>query len=406
MTAIPLSAGRRDVQVISLVSFVHGLSHFMQLALPTVFLAIRAEWGISFTALGLAATVFYVVSGVSQTIAGFAVDRFGARSVLFVGVALLSAGIGLMGLAPNLEAILVCSAIAGVGNSMFHPADFGVLNATVTPRRLGPAYSAHGIAGNIGWALAPPVLTAFSLWFGGWRGALLGAAGIGFCALALLVARRELLVPAPQAPGARESAKTAAAGPAGAAVLLSAPILMCFVFFLLLAAGLIGIQTFGIPTLNQIYHLSADLSALTLTSFLLATGAGVLCGGLLAARTSRHARVAATGMTAAAALIAVVATGALPHWAVLCALAAAGFCSGLTNPSRDLLIRAATPKGSTGKVYGFVYSGLDAGSALAPALFGALLDHGQGALLLLAVSGLWLLTLASIRTLGTARGAA
>jgi MFS family permease len=403
MSAISPGATRRDVQIIGLVSFAHGLSHFMQLALPTVFLAIRRDWDISFTALGLAATVFYVVSGVSQTIAGFAVDRVGARTVLFAGLGLLSAGVGLMGLAPNLEIILVCSAIAGVGNSMFHPADFGVLNATVAPRRLGPAFSAHGIAGNIGWALAPPVLTAFSLWFGGWRGALIGAAGIGFCALALLAAKRDLLVPAPQASEARERAGPAGAGTAGAGVLLSKPILMCFVFFLLLAAGLIGIQTFGIATLNQLYHLSAELSALTLTSFLIATGAGVLCGGILAARTTQHARVAAAGMASAAALIALVATGVLPHWAVLCALAAAGFCSGITNPSRDLLIRAAAPKGSTGKVYGFVYSGLDAGSAMAPALFGSLLDHGQGGTLLFVVSGLWLLTIASILTLGAAR---
>lgn len=383
---------QRDVQIISLVGVVHGLSHFLQLALPSVFLAIRREWDISFTVLGMSATVFYVVSGVSQTLAGFAVDRFGAVPVLVTGTALMSAAVGLMGLAPNVEVLILCAAITGLGNSMFHPADFAILNASVTPTRLGPAFSAHGITGNIGWALAPPVLTAFSGWFGGWRGALLGAAVIGFGLLALLCAQRRRLAPTHTAPVAAASGGARAA----VAVLLSLPILMCFVFFVLFAAGLIGIQTFGIPTLNQTYHLSGELAAMTLTVFLLAGGGGVLCGGVIATRTSRHEHVAATGIAIAAACVALVALLPLPGWAIVVALAAAGFASGVTNPSRDLLVRQAAPPGSTGKVYGFVYSGLDAGSAVAPLLFGWLLDHGHGAGIVLAVATLWLATIATI----------
>jgi MFS family permease len=137
--------------------------------MPAVFLAIRRDWDISFTSLGMAATVFYVTSGICQTLAGFAVDRFGARRMLYMGLGFFSGAVALMAIAPNFAVLLACMVLAGIGNSMFHPADYGILNASVTPKRLGPAFSVHGITGNIGWALAPPLMTAFSLWFGGWR---------------------------------------------------------------------------------------------------------------------------------------------------------------------------------------------------------------------------------------------
>lgn len=285
MSTVLAQPDPRDIEIISVVGVAHGMSHFLQLAMPAVFLAIRSDWNISFTALGLAATVFYLVSGVCQTLAGFAVDRFGAVPVLITGLALLSGAVGLMGLAPNLEVLILCSALGGAGNSMFHPADYGVLNARVSAARLGPAFSVHGITGNIGWALAPPVMTALSAWLGGWRGALMGAAAIGFVVLALVIARRESLEPERPVRPPRGGATPVRAG---AAVLFGAPILMCFGFFLLLAAGLIGIQTFGIPTLNQTYHLSPQVAAATLTSFLVASGAGVLCGGVVAAHTGHH----------------------------------------------------------------------------------------------------------------------
>jgi FSR family fosmidomycin resistance protein-like MFS transporter len=393
MTTHALGSARRDMSVMAIIGVAHACSHFLQLAMPAVFLAIRRDWDISFTSLGMAATVFFITSGICQTLAGFAVDRFGARRMLYAGLGLFSGAVGLMAVAPNFAVLLGCMVVAGIGNSMFHPADYGILNASVTPKRLGPAFSVHGITGNIGWALAPPLMTAFSIWFGGWRGALLGAAAIGLAILALVHVRRDLFEPLPEpaTPGERAAEPAAAA-----AVLLSLPILMCFLFFLLLAAGLIGIQTFGIPTLNQSMHLSPELAAVALTTFLVASGAGVLAGGVVAAHTSRHEHVAAAGMAAAAGTLALTTVPGLVPSGVLFCLSAAGFFSGLTNPSRDLIVRAAAPKGSTGKVYGFVYSGLDAGSACAPLLFGYLLDHGNGVGVFYGACVAWLATIGTI----------
>ncbi len=390
MSAIALSPRRADTRVIGLVGVAHGLSHFYQLAVPVLFLMIKDEWQISFSALALTATVFYVTSGFAQTAAGFAVDRFGARRVLEFGLGLLAGAMVLTGLSPNYAFLLCCSALAGLGNSVFHPADFGILNAAVDPKRLGPAYSVHSIAGNIGWALAPVTTLGLAGLFG-WRGALILTGLAGFAVLALLVANRPLLSRGAEA----ERAAVRAAG-GGFAAMTSPAVLACFGFFILLAAGIIGIQNFGISTLSTTFGLSAGWASALLTAYLLGGAVGILAGGWLATHVSNHALVAALGMAAAAGAIGVIGFGVLPGWGIAIALTLGGVFSGLTNPSRDLLIRAVCARGHTGKVYGFVYSGLDAGSAMAPLLFGWLLDAQLGSWVMYSIAGLWVSTLWSV----------
>ena len=78
---------RQDIKIISLVALAHGLSHFFQIATAVVFPLIKEDLGVSYAALGGTVALYYTVSGVCQTLAGFAVDRFGARRVLFFGLA-------------------------------------------------------------------------------------------------------------------------------------------------------------------------------------------------------------------------------------------------------------------------------------------------------------------------------
>ena len=390
MSSSALSPRGADARVISLVGVAHGLSHFYQLVVPVLFLMIKDEWQVSFSALALTATVFYMTSGFAQTIAGFAVDRFGARRVLECGLGLLAGAMVLTGLAPNYGFLLLCSAIAGIGNSVFHPADFGILNAAVDPKRLGPAYSVHSIAGNIGWALAPVTTLALAGLFG-WRGALIISGLAGFGVLGLLIANRNVLSRGAEA----ERAAVRAAG-GGFAAMTTPAVLACFVFFTLLAAGIIGIQNFGISTLNTRFGLTPAWASALLTSYLIGGAVGILAGGWLATRVTQHALVAALGMSAAACAIGVIGFGILPPWGIAVALTLAGVFSGLTNPSRDLLIRAVCARGHTGKVYGFVYSGLDAGSAMAPLLFGWLLDAQLGSWVMFSIALLWLSTLWSV----------
>jgi len=392
---------RQDVKVISLIAVAHGLSHFYQLVIAVLFPLIKEDLGVSYAALGVATAVYYTVSGICQTLAGFAVDRFGARRVLLIGLALCSLGILLAGLAQSFAMLVVAFLVAGLGNSVFHPADFAILNARVDAKRLGYAFSFHGIGGTLGWALAP----AFSYGLAAltdWHTALVVASALGVVMIVLILANGDAV------PGAARGRAQAAAPTTlrqDLRVLTATPVLMCFLYFLLLAAALIGVQNFGVAGLVALYDAPVALASSALTAFLIGGAAGILTGGYVAGRARRHDLVAAGGMLASALAVLLLASGALSQALIAPMLALAGFASGLTNPSRDLLVRGATPPGASGKVYGFVYSGLDVGSMATPVLYGWMLDRALAAGVFYTVFAVLLLTVATVLYLPS-RGAA
>jgi MFS family permease len=113
-------------------------------------------------------------------------------------------------------------------------------------------------------------------------------------------------------------------------------------------------------------------------------------GCFVAHSGARTDAVIGWAMTAGAALLALSATGWLGAVWTPVVLAATGFAVGVAGPSRDMLIKRATPKGATGRVYGTVYSGLDVGFAISPMVFGLFMDRGWYAATL-AGAGLTLL---------------
>lgn len=363
-----------DFRVIGLIGAGHLISHFLQLALPPLFPILRTELDVSWAALGAISSVFYGVSAVAQAVAGFVVDRLGARRVLLAGMTLMGVAIALGGLASSYWMLLVVAALAGLGNSVFHPADYSMLNSSVSARRIARAYSIHQLSGNAGWVLAPLVVGTVAH-VAGWRAALMTAGGLALLGMLILATQtRGLGTPAPA------SAAPAVKRPGVAAdlrVLLAVPIMMAFGYFALLTTSTMGIQTFAVPALGLIYDAPLTLATGALTVYLFGNATGILTGGFLADRATRHDLVAAAGVTCAAALTLVLASGALPLSTIAIAMAAMGFSMGITAPSRDMLVRAATPRGSSGKVFGFVYSGLDLGSLVAPPVYGWLLDRGQ-----------------------------
>ena len=159
-----------DVRTISLVAIAHAMSHFLQLFIAPLFPLIKDDFGVSYTALGAVTGLFFAVSGICQTLSGFAADRFGARRVLIFGSAFCVIGAVLVGFAPSYEALIVAAVVGGIGNSVFHPSDFAILNARVSAGRLGFAYSWHSMAGNLGYAVAPLASVGLAAWLG-WHGA-------------------------------------------------------------------------------------------------------------------------------------------------------------------------------------------------------------------------------------------
>jgi FSR family fosmidomycin resistance protein-like MFS transporter len=390
LDSAPASSFRADAKVIGVVGSAHALSHFFQLVLPPLFPLLRAEFGVSYATLGALLSVMYVASGLCQFGAGFAVDRFGARPVLLAGLGLLAGGTLAAGLVPGVGWLFPLVVLMGIGNGVFHPADFAVLNANVHPRRLGHAYSSHGIGGSLGYALAPVVSFGLGSAFG-WRTSLLVCGALGLVAVAALATQR----------GALDSRKHGVAAPkhtlSGSLELFrQRPILLCFAYFCVLTIATIGITTFLGTSLNAAYGLPLAIAATAITAYLLGGAAGVLAGGFLAARTARHDRVAATGLAVGAVLILLLALfPPLAAWAIPL-LALTGLALGATGPSRDMIVRAATPKGASGRVYGFVYSGLDLGSSLAPVAMGAMLDHGSARLVAAAIGVFLFVAIATV----------
>lgn len=383
---------RRDVRVVSLISCAHFFSHFYQLVLPPLFPLLKEEFGVSYTALGIVTTLFFVASGCAQAAAGFLVDRFGARAVLLGGLTVLSASIIAAGFAHDYWVLLPVAAAAGLGNSVFHPADYAILNASVYPTRLGRAFGVHGIMGSIGWAAAPPavIMLAASV---GWRSALVALGVAGLAMVVFLAFQADAMI---------DHRRPAAAGQErprladDLRVLLVAPIILIFAFFVLSSMALIGVQNFVQPALMALQHISLSAATGSLTAFLLAMAAGTLIGGYLADHTQRRDVVLAGGLVVSGLCLVGIAVENLPIVIVEAALVVAGIALGSVGPSRDMVIRQAAAIGSAGKVYGFVYSGLDLGAAVGPPIFGALIDHGAPRLIFAAIALLLLLSIATV----------
>jgi MFS transporter, FSR family, fosmidomycin resistance protein len=384
MSAIVAPSVRQDAQVISLVGSAHAVSHFYHLLLASLFPWLKDAFSLSYAELGLLMTVFFIVSGVGQALAGFVVDRIGARAVLFFGIGCLGvAAIGLS-MAQNYPMLLAGSMLAGLGNCVFHPADFTLLNKRVSTARLGHAFSTHGISGNLGWAAAPVFMIGIAT-VAGWRAALFCASFLAFGVLALLLAYRDVLAAEPTH-AAPTAAKAASHGEAGALDFMRLPsVWMCFGFFFITAIALGGIQSFSPTSLRELYGISTAWASMGITVYMLASAAGMLFGGFLASRTTRHDRTIALAFTISGCFALLIGSGSVPSSLVLALMAAVGFGAGIAGPSRDLLIRAAAPKNATGRVYGMVYSGLDTGSAVAPLLFGALMDGHHPAWVFLCI---------------------
>ena len=366
---------RRDITTISTIGVAHGTSHFFHMLLPPLFPAFIQAFGLSYSELGLLVTTFFVISGVGQALAGFIVDRLGARPVLFFAMGCFALASVAAGLAQGFGGLMLAAALAGLGNAPFHPADFTILNKRVSQPRLGHAFSVHGITGNLGWAFAPVFSIGIAEATGNWRMAYVGTALVALAVMALLFWQRAAI---DDRQGSWNHAKPAAGAKVEhpMAFLKLPSVWLCFSFFFWSTAALSAIQSFASPALQKAYGLPATLTAYVVTGYMLAGAAGMVCGGFLVARAERLERTIALAMAFAATLLLLTASGVLPGLVAAAVAALAGFGTGVAGPSRDMLIKRASPPGATGRVYGTVYSGLDVGFAVAAPVFGALMDHG------------------------------
>jgi len=373
----------QDARIIALIGTGHFLSHFYMLCLPPLFLVWREEFGVSYAELGLTVALMSGTTAVLQTPVGFAVDRYGARPFLVGGTLIMALSVSAMAFAPGVWALWLLAILSGVGNSVIHPADYAILAGSIRQERMGRAFAMHTFTGNLGFALAPPIV-ALLLLVMGWREALLLLGLLGVPVVGAILLQSRIL---------RDQAKPKTAdeaGQSGRELLLSRPMLLFFAFFLLSAAAGSGIQAFVITVLGKLWATPIATASMVLTGYMAGATGGTLIGGWFVDRAKGGGIMGFVTILTLFAMTMFLVLGlvAMPEIALPGIGLLAGLAMGASRTPRDVMLKDACPPGQIGKVFGFVSSGLPLGGAITPVPLGFLIDIGYPGLVLPVVAGL------------------
>ena len=332
-------------------------------------------------------TTFFVTSAVGQSATGFMVDKIGPRMSMYLGLLSLALSAFVLGSATEVWMLFAAAAFAGLGNSVFHPADYSLMNYNISSRYLGHAFAWHNITGNIGWAICPFFMVALAQVFD-WRIAAYAASSVAIVVLALEFGFRSVF----SVDQKSEKSGEGSGLQEGTFDFLKVPaVWFCFFFFFFTAGAFGVLQSFSQSIFRNAYGLDLAGASAALTAYLLGAGAGALAGGFVTENKRISSNTVVAVCIAFSALTALILASKLftGYWAIiLMALMGAG--TGVAAPSRDLMIRKATVerlgKRSFGRVYGFTYCGMDVGQSLSPIVFGPLLDAGMFSTVLFGVA--------------------
>jgi FSR family fosmidomycin resistance protein-like MFS transporter len=383
-----------EVRIITLVCSAHFVSHFYILVLPPLFPFIREFYGVSYTQLGFALTAFNVTTALFQTPAGFLVDRIGARVVLVCGLVLGATCLAIVGSIPSFWLLVGMFALFGVANGVYHPANYAILSQLVSSARAPQAFSTHIFAGFLGTAVTPATMLILQQWLG-WQGAFLAASVMGFAVALVLILQPASLFEPPPKP-LRAASEQPKDDKAGWSLLLSPPILLNLMFFVMITFATTGVQNYSVVALGEAFGTPLGIANTALTVNLMLSAFGVLMGGLLAARFGRPEWIATGCFIGLAITGAAIGAADLGIAYLVVMMSLNGFVNGLMQPSRDMIVRAVTPEGQFGKVFGFVTTGFNIGGIIAPLMFGYVLDAGHPRAVFFLVSGLALVAILTI----------
>jgi MFS family permease len=355
-----------SLRTLAAISTAHWVSHFHMMVLPMLFPFLKQQLGVGYIELGFALTVFAVVSGLIQAPMGYLADHIGARKILLMGLSLGGFALIMLGLHLSYAWLIASAVLLGFANSVYHPADYAILSAHMDEARMGRAFSIHTFAGYLGGAVAPAIVAALVATTGGY-GALIAAGAVGPLVALLLAA-----IGIPDASAADRKIDGVHARPQN---VVTPTLIVLTIFFMLLSLSNAGIGNFGVVALMSGYGASFSAANVALTAFLGSSAIGVLAGGFLADRTTRHGQVAAACFGINAAIVLAIATVNLPSLLLTTAMGVAGFLGGVIAPSRDMLVRNAAPAGAAGRAFGIVSTGFNLGGIISPLLFGWIMDQ-------------------------------
>ncbi len=387
----------RDTRVLGLIGLGHCLSHYYQICYAPLIIMWHEEFGASFAMLGAILTCFALATGIAQMPAGMLVDRFGARAILIWGLVISGLAVGGMALAGSVPLLFALAIVAGIGNAVFHPADYAILNSSIDPKRMGKAFSLHTFSGHIGGAVAPAsmvLLTALS----SWRFALVMSGAVAIVVAIILLLQGHYLKD--EHDGANEQTKKHSKSAFGwrenLKLMLAPQMLVLFLFFLTQSLATSGIASFSQVVNMKIQDVSLETAGTALSVFLFAQAAGILVGGVLADRTARHDLQASACFLFSALAFAALAVFVFPSVLLVTVFLVTGLIAGMIRPARDMMVRALAPKGTTGRAFAWASTGMSIGSAAAPILFGLLIDGGRPAAVYWCVAAFSLLAIGTV----------
>jgi MFS family permease len=384
-------SGRRSdtVYIVGMVSGAHFISHVYLLAFPPLFPVLGSEFDVTAAQLGLLVTAIYAPTLVLQFPLGSVVDSVGAKRVLVAGLIVTSLAITLSGLATAYWMVLVCAFISGIGQSVFHPADYALLNAVVDTDSEGLAFSSHTFGGFAGFAAAPVLIGGVGIAYS-WQLALVATGAVGFVYAAVFA-----LTTAPV--HTRQLRRTDATESTSATTLASemrsfvrrTDLLLVFAFYLLSMMAIVGLQSFTTVLAVGSYGFDESTANTLLTAHLTSTAVGIVVGGPLADRLLfRRVMVAAFLASAGGVWVAASGFPSRGFVAPLLVLSLVGLLIGIALPSRDRFANAVADPDATGKSFGFFFTGLSLGAVVSPVLLGALIDVRSAAVAFFLIGGI------------------
>ncbi len=361
---------RREVQAIGLIGFAHMLSHLYWLALAPLAPSMIDEMQITAVDWGLALGAFSVTTGIFQTPMGLLVERVGGRRVLIGGLLLTAVSVFAIGaIASSYWSLIILMAIAGIGNSVFHPADYSLLNASISEKRIGRAFSLHNFSGQIGFIVGP-ILTVALEPFLGWRGAIMVLGVIGMIMTVLLIIYGGTAI--------IEGNKVKKQSPILDSLrdlVTSKPVMLFFIFYVCSSLGNFGVTQFSVLAFQPMYGLEKVAVVVALTAYQIGTLILIIPGGMLADKVERYDIIMLAGFGVAAASTYLVGTGVMPFWLVVGTLCLAGVMRGGVNATRDVAVRRVIEHLPVGTVFAFVSTGFTVGQAFGGAIYGYLFDN-------------------------------
>ncbi len=377
---------KKNKKIISLVSMAHLYSHFFFFIFPPLFPLLKSELSVTYIELGGVIILFNIISALTQLPMGIVVDKLDAPKLLTFAVFCQAISLILISIFPSYFMIMLMMIPCGIANAIYHPADYTILNRSVSPNIMGRAFSIHTVLGFTGSAVAPLTMVYLSNKYG-WEDSLMIIGICGVIISIILYSNITLLLNKDEQNKNVNTGNTSMKIYDVLRLLLTFPILMGFLFWFFNSVSHTGISYFSVSAFTQIYDMSLSRANLCLTMFLAFTSLGILLGGFLSDKTGKNTSIAIVGNLLSGIAIISLSIGQLNIFLILFIISLAGFMSGITAPSRDLLVREVAPKESIGAVFGFVSTGLNVGGIFAPFIYGWFLDF-KSALLVFVISGI------------------